>query len=54
MKMSLPHFLALILVAILAAGLTVWLAHSVGLSLAIVGSAALIGAAIARLMARVE
>lgn len=52
--MPLPHFLALICITILAAGLTLWFAASVGVSLAVLGMAALIAAGVARLAARVE
>ena len=38
--MPLPHFLALICITILAAGLTLWFAASVGVSLAMLGMVA--------------
>jgi hypothetical protein len=52
--MPLPHFLALLVIVILAAALTLWLASAFGVSMAILALLALIGAGIVRLMARVE
>lgn len=52
--MPLPHFLVLLLVVIAAAGATLWIASSAGVPLAALALAALFGAALMRLLARVE
>lgn len=52
--MPLPHFLILLLVVIAAAGATLWMASSAGVPLAALALAALVGAALMRLLARVE
>ncbi|SIP87139.1 hypothetical protein SAMN05421641_101104 [Paracoccus thiocyanatus] len=50
--MPLPHFLILILVVILAGGLTVWAASAAGIPLFALGLLALVAAAIAHLTMR--
>jgi hypothetical protein len=52
--MPLPHFLLLIALVVIAAGATIWVASSVGVSWAAVTLVVLIGAALVRLLARVE
>ncbi|MGO4854317.1 hypothetical protein [Phaeovulum sp. W22_SRMD_FR3] len=52
--MPLPHFLALIIAVILAAGATLWFAAHAGLPLPLLGLGLLAGAGLVRLMARVE
>lgn len=52
--MPLPHFLILLLVVIAAAGATLWMASSAGVPVAALALAALVGAALMRLLARVE
>ncbi len=52
--MPLPHFLLMIVAVVLAAALTVALAVQAGVPLAALGLAALIGAGLLRLLARVE
>ena len=52
--MPLPHFLMMLLAVIAAAGLTIFLAVQSGLSLAVLGLGALIGAGLIRMLARVE
>lgn len=52
--MPLPHFLILLAVVVIAAGATIWLATSSGVSIAALAVMALIGAGVVRLLARVE
>ncbi len=52
--MPLPHFLILLAVVVIAAGATIWLATSSGVSIATLAVMALIGAGVVRLLARVE
>lgn len=52
--MPLPHFLILIAVVICAAGVTLWFATAKGVPFAALALAALIGAGLIRLLARVE
>lgn len=52
--MPLPHFLILIAAVILAAAVTLWFAATKGVPFAALALAALIGAGVIRLMARVE
>jgi len=52
--MPLPHFLLMILAVIAAAGLTIFLAAEAGLPMAALALGALIGAALMRVLARVE
>jgi hypothetical protein len=52
--MPLPHFLLLLVVVVLAAGATLWVASSAGVPFAALALAALVGAALMRLLARVE
>ena len=49
--MPLPHFLALILVVIAAAGLTIWAASGLGLSIGVLGAVALLAALAVRAFA---
>ncbi|SFA44705.1 hypothetical protein SAMN04487972_103253 [Paracoccus halophilus] len=50
--MPLPHFLLLILVVILAAGVTIWMANAAGIPLFALGLVALLAAALVHLSAR--
>lgn len=52
--MPLPHFLLMLALVIIAAGVTIWVASSVGVPMAVVAVVVLIGAALVRLLARVE
>ncbi|MDP1667812.1 hypothetical protein [Phaeovulum sp.] len=52
--MPLPHFLMLLVVVIAAAAATLWVASSAGVPLAALALAAVVGAALIRLLARVE
>lgn len=52
--MPLPHFLVLIISVIVAAGLTLWVVFTAGLPFAVVAMLALLGAAVLKLMQRVE
>ena len=52
--MPLPHFLMLILVVILAAGLTIFLAAQAGVPMVALDLGALVGACLMRMLARVE
>ena len=42
--MPLPHFLALVLAVVVAAGLTIWVASGLGLSMGVLAAVALLAA----------
>jgi multisubunit Na+/H+ antiporter MnhE subunit len=52
--MPLPHFLALLVIVLIAGAVTLWLLASSGVPVAYVALGALIGAGVMRLMTRVE
>ncbi|MFT3689553.1 hypothetical protein [Paenirhodobacter sp.] len=52
--MPLPHFLVLLCLVVIAAGVTIWLASQVGVSGAIAAMAVLLAGAVLRLFMKVE